>query len=118
MGFDATRLNPTYRNGGSSKLRSLRECNELSWLRISSSAGDADMQVLGDGAFVEGTGRARQFDLAVQRFVRDAQQRAVRHPQTITLGGDGAAFHIHRHGARQVDQRSLLAQRSSQLRSS
>ncbi len=44
----------------------------------------------------------------MQGFVRDAEQRAIRHPQAITLSGDGAAFHVHRHGAGQVDQRPLL----------
>ena len=33
---------------------------------------DADLQVGGDGLFVELVGLARQFDLAVQRLVRDA----------------------------------------------
>src|SRR5690606_11048100 len=68
----------------------------------------ADAQVLVHRSLIEGVGGAGQLDLAVQRLVRYAQQGAVGYAQTITLGGDGAAFHVHRHGAGQVDQRALL----------
>jgi len=64
--------------------------------------------VLADRTLIERVGRTRQLDLAVQGFVRYAQQGAVRHAQTVTLGGDGAAFHVHGHGTGQVDQRPLL----------
>ncbi len=40
-------------------------------------SGKADLQMLGDRRLVEGVCRARQFDLAVQRLVGDAEQRAV-----------------------------------------
>src|SRR5690606_16299132 len=62
--------------------------------------GDADLKMLGHGSLVEGIGRTGQLDLAMQGLVRDTQQRAVGDPQPVSLGGDGAAFHIHRHRAR------------------
>ncbi len=69
---------------------------------------DADLQVLAHRTFVERIRRTRQLDFAVQRLVGYAQQGAVRHTQAITLSGDGAAFHVDRHCARQVDQRTFL----------
>src|SRR5687768_12854129 len=48
----------------------------------------ADLQVLADRALVEGVRLAGQLDLAVQRLVRDAEQRSVRHPEAVALGGD------------------------------
>ncbi|MNQ41954.1 hypothetical protein D3C85_556460 [compost metagenome] len=69
---------------------------------------NADLQVLADRAFIESVGRTRQFDFTVQRLVRNAEQRAVRDPQAITLRCNRAAFHVHGHGAGQVDQRSFL----------
>src|SRR5690606_36941824 len=42
---------------------------------------NADLQMLGDRAFVETVGLSRQLDLAVQRLVRHAQQRPVRHAE-------------------------------------
>jgi hypothetical protein len=58
--------------------------------RSRSTVRDADLQVLADGAFIEGVGLAGQLDLAVQGLVGDAQQRAVGHPEAVALGGDGA----------------------------
>src|SRR4051812_41610977 len=58
--------------------------------------GDADAQMLGDGAFVEAVGLARQLDLAMDRLVRDAEQGAVRHAETEALGGERRRFHVDR----------------------
>ena len=69
---------------------------------------EADLQMLADRALVEGVGRARQLDLAVQRLVGDAEQRAVGHAQAIALRGDGAALHVDGDGAGQVDAPALL----------
>ena len=74
--------------------------------------------MLADRAVVEGVGRARQLDLAMQRLVGDAKQRAVGHAQPEALRRDGADLHVDRDGARNVDAPALLLQRSSQLRSS
>src|SRR5580765_6178171 len=54
----------------------------------------ADLQVLADGAVVEGVGLAGQLDLAVQRLVGNAQQGAVGHPEAVPLGRDRGAFHV------------------------
>ncbi len=62
--------------------------------------GDADLDVFGDGPFVEAVGLARQLDLAVQRLVGHAQERAVGHAEAIALGGDGGRFHVDSHRAR------------------
>src|SRR3546814_4969069 len=42
-----------------------------------------------DRALVEAVGLAGQLQFAVERLVRDAQQRAVRHAEAIALCGDG-----------------------------
>src|SRR3954470_10190769 len=43
--------------------------------------GKSNLQVLTDGPLIKSAGRARQLDLAMQRLVRDAKQRAVGHTQ-------------------------------------
>jgi len=58
---------------------------KLSWLRNRIQRGDADMQMLGDRALVEGARGTRQLDFAVQGFIRDAQQGAVGDPQAVAL---------------------------------
>jgi uncharacterized protein len=68
---------------------------------------DADLEVLVHGPLVEGVGRARQLDLAMQRLVGDAEQGAVGHAQPVALRGDGARFHVDRDGARLVDALAL-----------
>src|SRR5690606_18548301 len=68
----------------------------------------ADGEVFADGAFVEGVCAAGQFDFAVEWFVGDAQQGAVWHAQSVSLGGDGSAFHIDCDGAGEVDVASFL----------
>src|SRR5262245_27929312 len=68
----------------------------------------SDLEMLRDRAFIEGIGRARQLDLAVQRFVGDAEQGAVGHAQAIAVGGDGAALHVERDGAREIETTALL----------
>lgn len=70
--------------------------------------GEADHQMLADGPVVEGIGSARQFDLAMQRLVGDAEQGAIGHAQAITLRRDGPRFHVDGDGARQVDAAALL----------
>jgi hypothetical protein len=59
----------------------------------------ADAQVLVDPLAVEVVGHAGQLDLAVQRLVADAQQRAVGHAEAEAVGGNGGAFHVQRHRA-------------------
>ena len=61
---------------------------------------DADQQVLVHALAVEVVGHAGQLDLAVQRLVADAQQRAVGHAEAEAVGGNRRAFHVERHGAR------------------
>lgn len=56
----------------------------------------ADLQMLVDLPAIERVGHARQFQLAVQRLVRYAQQRAVRHPEAEAVGCDRRAFHVER----------------------
>src|SRR5262245_45506774 len=94
--------------------RRLVETSELARMqRVAARAQEierlqADLQMLGDGALVKGIGGAGQLDLAVERLVRYAQQRAVGYAQAEALGGDGAAFHIDGDGAREVDASALL----------
>ena len=64
---------------------------------------DTDLQVFRDRAFIEAVGLSRQFDLAMQRLVRDTQQGAVRHPEAVALGRDGGALHIDGHGPALVE---------------
>ena len=64
---------------------------------------DADVQVLGNRAFVKAVGLAGQLDLAMQRLVRYAEQRAIGHPEAVTLGGDGGGFHVDGDGAGLVE---------------
>ncbi len=64
--------------------------------------------MLGDRPLVEGVGGAGQLDLAMQRLVGDAKQRAVRHAHAEALGGDGRRFHVDGDGARDVDEPPLL----------
>ena len=71
-----------------------------------------------DRPLVEGVGLAGQLDLAVERLVGDAQQRAVGHAEAIALGGDGRRFHVDRDRARLVEAQRQVVKRSSQLRSS
>ena len=60
-----------------------------------------------DRAFIEAVRHARQFDLAVDRLVRDAQQHAVGHAHAEALRGDARAFHVHRDRARLREQLPL-----------
>ena len=46
---------------------------------------------------IEAIGLTRQFDLAVQGLVRNAEQRAVGHTEAIALGRDRGRFHVNRH---------------------
>src|SRR6476660_6510852 len=69
---------------------------------------EADLEVLSHRALVEGVGGARQLDLAVQRLVGDAQQRAIGHPQPVAVGGDRAALHVDRNRTGEVDAAPLL----------
>lgn len=60
----------------------------------------ADLEMLADALPVELAGHACELDLAVQRLVGDAQQRAVGHAEAIAVGGDGRRLHVERDGAR------------------
>ena len=64
----------------------------------------ANTQMLADALGIEGVGHAGQFDLAMQRLVGDAEQRAVRHAQAETVGRYGRRFHVHRDGTRLVEE--------------
>lgn len=63
---------------------------------------NTDLQMLGDRPFIEAVRLAGQLNLAVQRLVRDAEQRTVRHTEAVTLRGDGGALHINCYRAAQV----------------
>ena len=57
--------------------------------------GQPDAEVFAERALVERAGAAGQLDLAVQRLVGDAQQRAVRHAQAVSLRRQRAGLHVH-----------------------
>ena len=86
----------------------MRECSVSRRSRSRSSVARPISRCWATARLVEGVGGARQLDLAVQRLVGDAQQRAVGHPQADSLGGDRAALHVDGDGARQVDAPPLL----------
>src|SRR5688500_8293339 len=50
---------------------------------------DADPHMLADRALVEAVGLAGELQLAVERLVRDAEQRAIGDAEAIALAGDG-----------------------------
>lgn len=52
--------------------------------------GEADAEMFAHGTLVEGIRGAGQFDLAMQRLVGNAEQRAVGHPEAKALRRDGA----------------------------
>ena len=49
---------------------------------------DPDFHMLGNRAFVKTVGLTGQFELSVERLVADAQQRAIRDAESVTLRGD------------------------------
>ncbi|STR63419.1 Uncharacterised protein [Klebsiella michiganensis] len=63
---------------------------------------NTNLQMFGNGPFIESVSLSRQLNLAVQRFIGDAQQGAVRNAEAIALGGNGCAFHIDSHRAAEV----------------
>src|SRR5271157_4943841 len=71
-------------------------------------SGKADLQMLGHRRLVKSARRPRQLDLAVERLIRDAQQRAIGDAKTKALRRNRAAFHVDRNGARKVDAFSFL----------
>src|SRR5215216_5572271 len=71
--------------------------------------GEADHQMLADRALVKGVGGAWQFDLAMERLVGNAKQRAIGHAQPITLGGHGAGFHVNRDRPGKIDTAAFVA---------
>src|SRR4051812_44261895 len=74
---------------------------------------DADLEVLIDLAAVEVRGHAGEFELAVQRFVRDAQERPVGHPEAEAVRGDRRRFHVEGDGARlreALDRLAMIAE--------
>ena len=97
------------RKGGSSKERSLREWRPARCSRRISRAVRPIIRCSTDRSLVKRVGGAGQLDLAVERLVRDAEQRAVGDAQAIALGRDGAALHVDRDGAGEIDLPPLLA---------
>ncbi len=72
---------------------------------------EADLQMLVDPFAIEAISHAGQLEMTMHRLVGHAEQRAVRHPEAIPVGGDGGALHVERDGARQIetlDQAALL----------
>jgi len=60
----------------------------------------AKLRRAGDLRAVKVAGHAGQLQFAMQRFVRNAEKRAVWHPEAEPVRGNGRAFHIQRDGAR------------------
>ncbi len=77
------------------------------------------LEMLRDGPVVERIGGARQLDLAVERLVGDAEQRAVGYAEAEALRGATVPLSMSTAIARDwlIRRRSWL-KRSSQLRSS
>src|SRR5271157_914222 len=71
-------------------------------------SGKPDLQMLGNRGLVERARRPRQLDLAMQRLIGNAKQRAVGDAQAEALCRDGAALHVDGNGARQVDALPFL----------
>lgn len=69
---------------------------------------NTDIEMLAHGPLIERIRRARQLDLAMQRLVRHAKQRAIGHPKPEPLRRNRAALHIHRNRAGEIDPASLL----------
>src|SRR5436305_1989731 len=61
---------------------------------------DADLEVLVDLSAVEVRGHAGELQLAVQRFVRHAEERPVGHAEAEAVGGDRRRLHVESDGAR------------------
>ena len=57
-----------------------------------------DLKMLADAVAVEVPGHASQFDLAMQRLVRYAEQRSVWHPEAESIGGHSGRFHVEGDG--------------------
>ncbi len=72
--------------------------------------GEANVEMLSHGRLIERVGRTGQFDLAVQRFIGDAEQRAVGDAKPEALRRDGAALHVDGDGAGEVDATALLGE--------
>src|SRR5262245_47372533 len=73
---------------------------------------DADPHMLADRAFVEAVGLAGKLQFAVERLVRDAEQRAIGDAEAIALAGDGRRLHVDGDGARlrEAERRFGIAQ--------
>src|SRR6185437_11387428 len=73
----------------------LVECSELAAVQPRPFAPqlvaclNADPHMLADGALVEAIGLAGELQFAVERLVRDAEQRAIGDAEAIALAGDG-----------------------------
>ena len=61
---------------------------------------EAYLKMLADPSTVEFTSYAGELDLSMQRFVRDAERRAVGHAKAETIRCDGGELHVKRDGAR------------------
>src|SRR5450759_5375295 len=61
---------------------------------------EAYLEMLADPLTVEFTSHAGELDLSMQRFIRDAEQRAVGHAKAETIRCDGGRLHVKRDGAR------------------
>src|SRR6266850_1324386 len=60
----------------------------------------ADLKMLADALAVEFAGHAGEFDLAMEGFIRHAEQRAVRYAKAKAVGGDRCRLHVECNGAR------------------
>src|SRR6516225_3492917 len=75
------------------------ESSSLQELQLSERV-EADLQMLIDTLAVELPSHSGELDLAMQRLVRDAEQRAVRHAEPESIGRDRRRFHVERNGTR------------------
>src|SRR5438105_10297165 len=71
---------------------------------------DTDSKMLRHLPLVEFRRHAGQLQLAMQRLVGDAEQRAMGHPEAEAVGSDGGRLHVERDGSglRQTLHRSAL----------
>src|SRR5690606_9283025 len=102
------RLSCTSAERGLVERAQLAGMQRLSTLPQQLKSLQSNLQMLPHRCLVKCVGRTRQFVLAVERLVRDAEESAVRHAEAISIGSDRAAFHVDRNGAREIDPPPLL----------
>src|SRR3546814_1942093 len=61
---------------------------------------------------IKAIGLTRQFQFAMDRLVRNAEQRSIGHAEAIALRRDGGGLHVDAHGSRQAEPqgRTRIAQ--------